>query len=189
MTGSIPGGFLRITLVYNEGGVFGILQGYKNMFLVVSLLVLTVMVGYYAYEYIYRKNRSMIFSAAMALIVSGAIGNIIDRLISHRPGVVDFISIGVDGVYRWPTFNVPIPASWREPSSHNRFLQEEKRHREVKEAEQNSRYGHFDTPLRWLSSRRRIETGLLSDGQTAYWSTTTSFSVASTVSADFTCIS
>jgi signal peptidase II len=96
------GGFVRITLVYNEGGVFGILQGYKNMFLIISLLVLALMVGYYIYE----KNKTMLFSAAMALIVSGAIGNIIDRLISHRPGVVDFISIGVDGVYRWPTFNV-----------------------------------------------------------------------------------
>jgi signal peptidase II len=130
------GGFLRITLVYNEGGVFGILQGYKNMFLVVSLLVLAVMVGYYAYEYIYRKNRSMIFSAAMALIVSGAIGNIIDRLISHRPGVVDFISIGVDGVYRWPTFNVADSCIVAGAALLIIvFYREEKRHREAKEAE------------------------------------------------------
>ena len=97
------GGFLRITLVYNEGGVFGILQGYKNMFLVVSLVVLAVMVGYYAYEYIYRKNRSMIFSAAMALIVSGAVGNIIDRI---RFGfVVDFIEL-YHRSYHFPTFNI-----------------------------------------------------------------------------------
>ena len=96
------GGFLRIALVYNEGGVFGILQGYKNVFLVFSVIVLIIMFVYYFYE----KNKTYIFTTAMALIMSGAVGNIIDRLIPGRPGVVDFISVGVDGVYRWPSFNV-----------------------------------------------------------------------------------
>jgi len=96
------GGFLRLTLVYNEGGVFGIMQGYKNVFLIVSIIVLALMIAYYIYE----KNKTMLFSLSMALIISGAIGNIIDRLVPSRPGVVDFISVGVDGVYRWPSFNV-----------------------------------------------------------------------------------
>ncbi|PKL38991.1 MAG: signal peptidase II [Spirochaetae bacterium HGW-Spirochaetae-1] len=96
------GGFLRLTLVYNEGGVFGIMQGYKNVFLIVSIIVLGLMIAYYVYE----KNKTMLFSLSMALIISGAIGNIIDRLVPSRPGVVDFISVGVDGVYRWPSFNV-----------------------------------------------------------------------------------
>ncbi len=96
------GGFFRIALVYNEGGVFGIMQGHKNLFLVVSIIVLTLMVAYYIIE----KNKTVLFSASMALIVSGAVGNIIDRLVPGRPGVVDFISVGVDGIYRWPSFNV-----------------------------------------------------------------------------------
>jgi signal peptidase II len=96
------GGFLRITLVYNEGGVFGIFQGYKNIFLIISFIVLFLMAGYYIYE----KNKTLLFCTAMALISAGAIGNIVDRLMAGRPGVVDFISIGVDGVYRWPTFNM-----------------------------------------------------------------------------------
>ncbi len=95
-------GLLRISLVYNEGGVFGILQGYKNLFLVISVIVLVLMVLYYVLE----KNKSNLFTLSMTFIVSGALGNIIDRLIPERPGVVDFISIGVDGIYRWPSFNV-----------------------------------------------------------------------------------
>jgi signal peptidase II len=96
------GGFFRIALVYNEGGVFGILQGHKNLFLVVSIIVLALMILYYLFE----KSKTALFGISMACIVSGAVGNIIDRLVPGRPGVVDFISVGVDGVYRWPSFNV-----------------------------------------------------------------------------------
>lgn len=96
------GGFLRFDLTFNQGGVFGILQGYKNFFLVVSVAVLLLMVAYYFYE----KAMPGLFRIAMGLIIAGALGNIIDRLIPGRIGVVDFISVGVDGVYRWPTFNV-----------------------------------------------------------------------------------
>ena len=96
------GGFVRFDLTYNQGGVFGIMQGYKNFFLIVSIIVLLIMVAYYFYE----KQMPGLFRVAMALIIGGAAGNIYDRLIPGRPGVVDFISVGVDGVYRWPTFNI-----------------------------------------------------------------------------------
>jgi signal peptidase II len=96
------GGFFRFDLTYNQGGVFGIMQGYKNFFLIVSIIVLLIMVAYYFYE----KEMPGLFRIAMALIIGGAAGNIYDRLIPGRPGVVDFISVGVDGVYRWPTFNI-----------------------------------------------------------------------------------
>ena len=96
------GGFLRITLVYNDGGVFGILRGHKTMFLIVSIVVLIIMIAYFIYE----KNRTFLFTLSMSLIFSGAVGNILDRLFPDRPGVVDFISVGFDSFYRWPSFNI-----------------------------------------------------------------------------------
>ncbi len=95
-------GFIRFDLTYNRGGVFGILQGYKNLFLVVSLIVLGLMVAYYLYE----SAMPDLFRYSMALIIGGAAGNIIDRLIPGRVGVVDFISVGIDNVFRWYTFNI-----------------------------------------------------------------------------------
>jgi len=96
------GGFFRLDLTYNQGGVFGIMQGHKDFFMIVSIIVLLIMVAYYFYE----QQMPALFRIAMALIIGGAAGNIFDRLIPGRPGVVDFISVGVDGVYRWPTFNI-----------------------------------------------------------------------------------
>jgi len=95
-------GFIRFDLTYNRGGVFGILQGYKNLFLIVSLLVLVLMIAYYIYE----SAMPNLFRYSMALIIGGAAGNIIDRLIPGRIGVVDFISVGIDNVFRWYTFNI-----------------------------------------------------------------------------------
>jgi signal peptidase II len=95
-------GFIRLSLVYNQGGVWGIFQGYKTVFLIISIVVLSIMVGYYFYE----KNKTWLFTLAMSFIVSGALGNILDRLMKDRKGVVDFVSLGVDGFYRWPSFNV-----------------------------------------------------------------------------------
>ena len=98
---NVIGSFVQLTLIYNRGGLFGILQGYQMYFLIISIIVLIVLVLFYIVE----KEKRPLFCYSMALIVSGAIGNIIDR-ISGRPGVVDFIYIGHDDVFRWPAFNV-----------------------------------------------------------------------------------
>jgi signal peptidase II len=42
---------------------------------------------------------------ALALVCGGAIGNLIDRVVSSE-GVVDFIDVGISEITRWPTFNV-----------------------------------------------------------------------------------
>jgi len=97
----VAGSFIQLTLLYNQGGLFGIMQGYQLFFLAVSMVVLGLLVVYYVIE----KNKSPLFCYSMALIMAGAIGNILDRLL-RKPGVVDFIYIGSDDFFRWPAFNV-----------------------------------------------------------------------------------
>lgn len=98
---NVLGSFVQLTLIYNQGGIFGILQGYQKFFLIVSIIVFLLLIGYFILE----KNKTLIFTASMGLICAGAIGNILDR-ITGKPGVVDFIYIGSDEVFRWPAFNV-----------------------------------------------------------------------------------
>lgn len=93
--------FFQLIKLYNRGGVFGIMQGHQNLFMISSGVIFIVLVAYYFYE----KSKTILFSLAMGMIFSGAIGNLIDRII-QKPGVVDFLYFGVEGVYKWPAFNV-----------------------------------------------------------------------------------
>jgi signal peptidase II len=93
--------FVQLTLIYNKGGVFGIMQGHQFFFMIISLVVLVLLVAFYIFE----KNKNIPFLIAMGMVFSGAVGNILDRLLG-KPGVVDFVYIGDDRFYRWPAFNV-----------------------------------------------------------------------------------
>lgn len=97
----VLGSFVQLTLIYNQGGIFGIMQGYQQFFLIVSIIVFILLTVYYILE----KNKTLLFTSSMGLIAAGAIGNILCR-ISGKIGVVDFIYIGDDAVFRWPAFNV-----------------------------------------------------------------------------------
>ncbi|MBN2041200.1 MAG: signal peptidase II [Spirochaetes bacterium] len=98
---NVIGSFFQLTLLYNRGGLFGIFQGYQSFFLVLSIIVLCLIVAFFIYE----KRKSYAFCTAMSFITAGAIGNILDR-VTGKKGVVDFLYIGNDNVFRWPAFNV-----------------------------------------------------------------------------------
>ena len=74
------------------------------IFILVPILVL----GFLAWYYFKSDEFSKLQLWAVAGIIGGGIGNIIDRI--FRPdGVVDFISVkfyGLFGFERWPTFNI-----------------------------------------------------------------------------------
>ena len=100
MTGqTVPviNGVFHITYHINNGAAFSIMRG-QTVLLSICSIVITV--GIIAYMIIKKpKNNLLIFS--LTLIVSGAVGNLIDRL--FRGGVIDFLDFRL---INFPVFNV-----------------------------------------------------------------------------------
>lgn len=95
---NVLGEWLRFRLVYNTGGVFGIMPGNPFVFHVITGVALLLL-----FIYFLRSKEGELFNASMALVLGGALGNFTDRFFRH--GVVDFIDMGI-GIHRWPTYNV-----------------------------------------------------------------------------------
>lgn len=93
---SILGNVLRLTYIKNPGMAFGILIGGKLFYTVFASLACVVIL-----IYLFRlKPENFWARFALASILGGAIGNLIDRLMYSE--VVDFIDIRI---IRWPVFN------------------------------------------------------------------------------------
>lgn len=97
-------GFFNLTYVLNPGAAFGLLAGAAAafrgpFFIAVSVLAIAVICYYHAR---YARGRPL-STVGLALILGGALGNLIDRL---RVGmVIDFLDFYL-GAYHWPAFNV-----------------------------------------------------------------------------------
>jgi signal peptidase II len=94
--------FLNWTLVYNSGAAFSFLAqagGWQRWFFTsVGIIAALIMI------WLIRKNsHQAIFSLALSLVLSGAIGNVIDRIIYGA--VVDFVDVHYMG-WHWPAFNI-----------------------------------------------------------------------------------
>lgn len=90
------------TLLYNRGMAFSMLSdgGWQVWF----LTIMTAAVGAVIAVWLFRTPRNHRWQAgALALVLGGAVGNLIDRLrFGH---VVDFIDVYY-GEYHWPAFNI-----------------------------------------------------------------------------------
>jgi len=90
--------------VRNTGGAFGIFGGEKGglgsiLFILVSLIA----IGSILFLFVRLKEDEKTLSLSLSLILSGAIGNLIDRL---RIGeVVDFLDFYLFS-FHWPAFNI-----------------------------------------------------------------------------------
>jgi len=96
---AVLGDVLRFTYIENPGMAFGIRLGGRYFFTVFSALA-TVVILVYLYRLRHERLPSRL---SLALILGGAIGNLIDRFAYGR--VIDFIDVGI-GTLRWPVFNV-----------------------------------------------------------------------------------
>jgi signal peptidase II len=97
-------GYFRLELWMNPGGVWGLGQEVGQIARLVLFIVLPVAITIVALWHAWQAPASARWrQLAIALVVGGAIGNLIDRL---RLGqVVDFFVLHV-GEHAWPAFNV-----------------------------------------------------------------------------------
>jgi signal peptidase II len=98
----IPGCF---DLVHhrNLGAAFGMLQGQRMLFLLMTPIAIAVIIGLFRSMWKSgERQRHWLF--IWALFLGGAIGNLIDRV--RGDGVIDFIEVYYEPIGTWPAFNV-----------------------------------------------------------------------------------
>jgi signal peptidase II len=101
---AIIGGFLNITYVRNPGAAFSFLAdapaAFRSIFFISATVLAIILVLYYIAK---SKIEEPLMIFSLSLILSGAVGNLIDRV---RFGeVIDFIDVYISS-YHWPAFNV-----------------------------------------------------------------------------------
>jgi len=101
--GELLGGLVPLTLAFNKGAAFGIRVGADSRWLFVPITL--VALGLLVYILAQTAQRDHLRILAISLVVSGALGNLYDRVRWSR-GVVDFIGPIDLGIYDFPIFNV-----------------------------------------------------------------------------------
>ncbi|MFH1081738.1 MAG: signal peptidase II [Pseudomonadota bacterium] len=97
-------GFFNITYVRNPGAAFGFLANASPLFRSIFFMAVTILAIILVLHYVWKSRAEEPFlTVALSLILSGAIGNLIDRV---RLGeVIDFLDVYISS-YHWPFFNV-----------------------------------------------------------------------------------
>lgn len=94
--------YFNLVMVYNQGAAFSFLAnsgGWQRWFFsglafVVSLVIIWML---------WKNTSQRLFCWSLSLILGGAVGNLIDRLIYGH--VIDFLDFHI-GTLHWPAFNV-----------------------------------------------------------------------------------
>lgn len=85
----------HITYVENPGAAFGILANHRILFLILTAIITGIMI----YLYFNLRNKKSPTAISLGIVVSGAIGNFIDRFFYGT--VTDFLDFRI-----WPVFNI-----------------------------------------------------------------------------------
>ena len=108
-TGAIPviNNFCYIGGSLNVGAAFSMLYGKRVLLLIISLIMTGAFIGYYVFQF---KKLATIYKVGLALMISGAFGNLIDRAfywenIVGFNGVIDWI-IFKFGDWEFAMFNI-----------------------------------------------------------------------------------
>ncbi len=89
-------GYFNLTLVHNRGAAFGILKNHLYLFVLTSIVAIALI---FFDLHKHRHKKISLYSLSLAFILSGAIGNLIDRL--YFGYVIDFLDFRI-----WPVFNI-----------------------------------------------------------------------------------
>lgn len=98
-------GWFNLTYVRNKGAAFGFLhsapESFREPFFLAVPLIAIFILGFLYYQ---LKPHEKVSAWGLSLILSGAAGNLIDRV---RLGyVVDFIDVYYEPWGHWPAFNI-----------------------------------------------------------------------------------
>ena len=88
--------FLKFYYIQNTGAAFGMFSGY-----LILLIIITFVVLYFLYKEIKTSKIDNLNICSLVLIISGSIGNLIDRIIYGH--VIDFIDFRI---INYPIFNL-----------------------------------------------------------------------------------
>ena len=94
--------FFNLVLVYNSGAAFSFLSdaaGWQRALFIAIALIASAWIVYLLRKYPQQR----LFALALALVLAGAVGNVIDRI--RIGAVIDFLDFHALG-YHWPAFNV-----------------------------------------------------------------------------------
>jgi len=96
---TVIGDDIGFALTRNTGSAFSLFQAFTPFLAVVAIVVAVILVR------TVRRTRDTLMVVGLSLVLSGALGNLIDRLFRApgflRGAVVDFVHVG-----DFPTFNV-----------------------------------------------------------------------------------
>lgn len=97
------GGLVPLTLAFNKGAAFGMRIGEDSRWFFIPVTIVALVLLGILYKQ--AEERDLLRIGAIALVVSGAVGNLYDRVRWDR-GVVDFLGPIDLGFWHFPIFNV-----------------------------------------------------------------------------------
>lgn len=95
--------YFNLTYVHNTGAAFSFLSeagGWQRWFFAGLALVISIVIAIWLSR---LKRHETLLAMALALVLGGAIGNLIDRLIYGY--VIDFLDVYYQD-WHWPAFNI-----------------------------------------------------------------------------------
>ena len=94
-------GFFNLVQVWNRGVSFGLFAS-SSPWTPVLLSALAIGISIVLLVWL-RKAETLLLSIALGIVIGGAVGNVIDRILWGH--VFDFLDFHIAG-YHWPAFNV-----------------------------------------------------------------------------------